>query len=186
MKKLICILLAALLVFGLCACGGEKKSSGAEIISHKDDKDPEPKKDPEPEKQPQDEEVFSFVFNGVSLTPGSPFTTDGLPPADSFYSVPSCAVEGTDNVYQYGSLEITSVTDKSGEFLYSVYFIEPSVKTPEGLGLGDPVSKADSLYKTEFKAAYGGRVYTLGETSLNLVIENDVITGIEYLWAIGE
>ena len=49
-----------------------------------------------------------FAYEGVALVPGAAFDPSVLPEADSVFTVPSCAIEGTDNVYSYPVLELTA------------------------------------------------------------------------------
>ena len=125
----------------------------------------------------EDTEVFYFMAGDVMVTPGMIFDADLLP-AESVYEVPSCAFEGTDNVYSYGSYEITAFNDGEKELVYSIFFVEPDVSTPEGLANGDELSRAKELYGDcrEDDAAW---VFTRGNTELYVIAEDDVIVSIE-------
>ena len=98
------------------------------------------------------------------------------------YQVPSCAVEGTDNVYNFGGFEITAFAENGSERIYSVYFIDPNLTTPEGLALGDGVQKVTELYGEDYAQDGAALVYTAGDTQLIVIVENDVVVSIEYRW----
>jgi hypothetical protein len=123
---------------------------------------------------------FSFTYNGVELVPGDSFDASRLPEALSVYQVPSCALVGTDNLYNYDTFEVTAFNDGTGEFIYSIYFIDPNMTTPEGLALGDSLDKAVGIYGSGYADEAGECVYTNEQTQLRLIVQNDVVVSIEY------
>ncbi len=178
MKRTLNILLSVMCAFAICACGTE--TGGGEIISHRTESQNEITT--EAEVTSNAEQAYAFEYEGVLIIPGEEFDEKALPEPQSKYSVPSCAVEGTDDVYNYGSFEVTVCTTKDKSFVYSIYIIDTEVSTSEGLSIGDQISKADDLYGSNYQTENGGRIYTSGATSLNLMVENDTIVGIEYIY----
>ena len=187
MKKALAVLLAIAMLMSLAACTdgdgtGEnrvitRKTSDAAITEAETT-------DGGSQSGVSKSSRVAYVFvtpEGVQLTPGQAFDASKLPEPQTTYQAPSCAIDGTDNVYNYGSYEVTAFDEGNGEFVYSVYFVQPDIATPEGLSLGDEVYRADQLYGTDYTAEANGRSYTVGETRLQLIIENDTVTGIEYL-----
>ena len=108
------ILLTVLLALPLCACGVEEGYDPELMITRA----------PQSETQAQEMEIavvetqakqevvlreaFSFQANGVELLPGAVFDASVLPEVSSIYQVPSCAIVGTDNVYNYETFELTA------------------------------------------------------------------------------
>ena len=125
-------------------------------------------------------EAYSFVYNGVQLIPGTAFDASALPEATSTYTVPSCALEGTDNVYNYDSFEVTAFNEGKGEFIYSIYFIDPNLTTPQGLALGDTLDKVVDLYGSDYTQEDTAYIYESAGTQLIIIFENDSIISIEY------
>lgn len=123
---------------------------------------------------------FSFTYNGVELVPGDSFDASRLPEALSVYQVPSCALVGTDNLYNYETFEVTAFNEGNGEFVYSIYFIDPNLTTNEGLALGDSMDKVVELYGEGYENLDGELVYTNMNTQLRLIVENDVVVSIEF------
>lgn len=122
-----------------------------------------------------------FLYEGVELIPGQPFDPAALPEAQSTFTVPSCALDGTDNVYSYGNLEITAFNDGTGEFIYSVYLLDETLATPEGLRISDPQEKVLQLYGTDFQDNGGEYLYTQGDVLLSILFQNGTVSSIEYL-----
>lgn len=185
MRKLIAMLLAVLLVMSLAACGAEEENNADLVITRAPETATEAPTDAVEETQTVETVVntdgpFTFVYEGVNLTPGTAFDASVLPEADSIYEVPSCALEGTDNVYNYGSFELTAFDEGYGEDIYSIYFIDPNLTTPEGLALGDDVAKVVELYGEDYVQDGNAYVYTRESTILSVIAQDGVVTSIEY------
>lgn len=123
------------------------------------------------------EEEFFFMAGDVTVIPGTPFDATKVSYED-VYEVPSCAGEGTDKVYMTASYEITAFHDGKSEVTYCVSFVTPDAKTPEGLCLGDDLTKAATLYG-QYEQNGNAWIFTRGNTQLWVIGENDVITSIE-------
>lgn len=185
MKKYIAILLALTMVLGLTACGGEEGVSGDQQITlganvTEATKGADDVEAPDAGQVVPGGAVFCFTYEGVDIIPGEAFDASLLPEAASVYEVPSCALVGTDNVYNYELFEVTAFDEGNGEFVYSVYFIDPNLTTNEGLALGDGLDKVVALYGEVYENLDGELVYTNMNTQLRLIVENDVVVSIEF------
>lgn len=192
MKKFALVLLAALLVFGMTACGTAENPNLDQMITRAPETEPAQQQTTaatEPEETADGQETaapapalteLAFVADGVKLIPGEAFDASKLPEAASVYEVPSCAIEGTDNVYNYETFEVTAFNDGTGEVIYSVYLIDPNVTTPEGLALGDDVQTVVDLYGESYEVDGTAYVYTCGDVVLSIIIQGDTVASIEY------
>ncbi len=168
MKKILAMLLVLLLLVSMAACNGGDSTDGTQnngTAGTNGDAQPE---------------GYSYTLANVKLVPGADFKPSELPEADSVYQVPSCAIEGTDNVYNYTTVEITAFDDGTGEIIYSIYIIDPNTPTDEGLYLGDALEQVNSLYGTDRTENGNELVYKKGKTMLVLIMENDTVSSIEY------
>ena len=123
---------------------------------------------------------YTFVTGGVELVPGSVFDPGILPQAQSVYEVPSCAIVGTDNLYNYGSFELTAFDDGTSELIYSILLTDPNITTTEGLALGDSVEKVTRLYGDNYTEQGTSRIYSGDAEQLILILQNDTVASIEY------
>lgn len=183
MKKLITILLALVMVLSLCACGAEEESNADLVITRAAQEAQEQVVAGEEEIPVNMGGSFAFTAKDVKLVPGEDFDGNALGSARSVFQVPSCAIEGTDNVYNYDTFEITAFDDGSGEVIYSILIIDPELSTEEGLALGDDIQKVESLYGTSYVEEGASRIYTRGETQLILIVQNESVVSIEYRMA---
>ena len=175
MKKIIPLLLVVLL---LTACGtapqgnpdlqitrGTEPKGGDEVVATTT------------EAVQENADQFYFLAGDVAVIPGTPFDATKVS-YDDVYEVPSCAGEGTDKVYMTASYEITAFHDGKSEVTYSVTFVTPDVKTPEGLCLGDDMAKAATLYGS-YEQDGNAWIFTRGNTQLWIIGDGEVITSIE-------
>lgn len=165
MKKFLAMLLCAAMLLCLAACNGD--DSGPDTT----------------EPSTGHEDVFSFQVEGAVITPGTAFDPSKIPGEPKRSTIPSCAFEGTDNVYTYELFEVIAYNEGDGEVVYSVYFLDANVTTPEGLAIGDDASKATTLYG-EGKVNGTEVTYQKGNTLLVLILENDFVASIEYREAV--
>lgn len=176
MKKLVCFLLSVVLLLSLAACGGAETPPAAGNDT------PAPSDSTPVEEQKKPEDVFHFIWldEGVKLIPGNAFDPSALPDSNDMFEVPSCAIEGTDNVYSYDAFELTAYNDGTGEVIYSIYLLDPNATTAEGLYLGDDRATVEKLYGTDYQDVDGELVYTKGATELRIILEDDLVSSIEY------
>lgn len=189
MKKLILLMLALVMVLSLAACGDDDAASqGGQQITLSTQA-PEENQDNVQESTGGvetangpvvGEGVFSFNWEGVEIIPGEPFDASKLPAAASTYTVPSCALEGTDNVYNYETFEVTAYDEGSGEYVYSIYLIDANLATAEGLALGDDLAKVIDTYGEDYAQDGTAYVYYRTNTLLSIIVENETVVSIEY------
>lgn len=177
MKKLLALLLAVLVAAALAACAPQQSNSDPATSTA-----PKPVDDETGPTVTQSaaEEYFSFTYEGVELIPGADFDPTVLPEADSVFEVPSCAIEGTDNVYSYPPFELTAYNDGTGEVIYSIYLLDADTCTAEGLYVGDDLARVTELYGTDYAENDTELTFTKGSTTLNLLMDGETVISIEY------
>ena len=178
MRKLIAMLALLVLVLTLTACGSDAEMN-ADLVITRAAEETEIAQEENVQAEAVKEE-FCFVAEGVELIPGSDFDPTGLPEAASLYTVPSCAIEGTDNVYNYETFEITAYDDGTGEVIYSIYIIDPNTTTPEGLSLGDSLDRVLELYGDDYQLNGAAYDFYGTETMLSIIVQNEAVASIEY------
>ena len=175
MKRWIAFLSALLMLLCLTGCGNTVEEP-EQVITMAAKEPEDTAAAPEAARQ----EPYGFDVNGVTLIPGTDFDPAVPGEALSVFEAPSCAIEGMDIVYQYGSFEITAVDDGSRVLLYSVYLLDPNAATPEGLCLGDSRERALSLYGEPSAKEEDQWVYAAGSTQLILLFSGEAVSSIEY------
>ena len=123
---------------------------------------------------------YRFLLDGVAVEPNAVFPIDQLPEALECVQIPSCAFEGEDEVYTYEMAEVT-VHEQDGEpIVYSVYLLDPSAVTEEGISLGDTRDDMIAAYSSDYEEVGAECIYQKADTQLCFILQDDVIISIEY------
>ena len=194
MKRVLAILLTIALLTVLVGCDKKEQpkdtqaqTTAAPAVETTNAPEEETTVVPEETTAPEqvvDEDVFSFTYQGVTLVPGNAFDSAALPEAESVYQVPSCAIEGTDNVYSYGDIEVTAFNDGNGEVIYSVYIVDANTPTAEGLYIGDTLDQVIAVYGEDYTQENGQVTYQKGNTLLVIILDGDYVASIDFRWAV--
>lgn len=147
------------------------------------DKGNEEKQDSEASDQSNDKKengIFSFIYEGVKLTPGEVFEQSMLGEASGISERETCAFGEKARVYNYEVFELETYVEGEKEFIYSIYFIDPNLPTTEGLCLGDTVDDMKAFYGENYEMEGGSYDYSGGDTMLAIITQNDVVMSIEY------
>ena len=132
---------------------------------------------------PDTTDGYYFETNGLKIAMGdnaSDFLVKTGTPIEQ-YSAPSCAFDGDDTVYDFGSYQITTYLSDGGEIFTGVYLLDDRFSTKEGIKIGSKLSEMLSAYGDEYEENYGAYTYSMGLTDLSFVVIDDVITSISYL-----
>lgn len=194
MKRVLAILLTIALLTVLVGCDKKEQpkdtqaqTTAAPAVETTNAPEEETTVVPEETTAPEqvvDEDVFSFTYQGVALVPGNAFDSAALPEAESVYQVPSCAIEGTDNVYSYGDIEVTAFNDGNGEVIYSVYIVDANTPTAEGLYIGDTLDQVIAVYGEDYTQENGQVTYQKGNTLLVIILDGDYVASVDFRWAV--
>ncbi len=127
------------------------------------------------------QEAFSLKYNEVEIVPGTEFNESAINEESSFSEIPSCAFDGTDKVYTYDNVEITVAEVSGKDTVYSVYFIDDTIETAEGVKISNSKKTMLEKYGDSYKEELGNKyTYTKNNVELSFIVENDIITGITY------
>lgn len=126
--------------------------------------------------------IYSFSYNGVSITPGGSFDEikSGLGAYTSYFEAASCAFDGNDKIYTYGSVQINVSPLAGVDTIYMVILLDDSLATPEGIRVGSTRDEVIAAY------GYGGvdngtsLVYVAGLTELVFILRDGCVTSVQY------
>lgn len=179
MRKTIAMLALLAITFVLAACGADANVN-EDLVITRGTETAEMAQETQAAEEVAAAKIYSFTAEGVELIPGAAFDPAVLPEAASVYTVPSCAIEGTDNVYNYETFEVTAYNDGIGEVIYSIYIIDPNISTPEGLALGDSLDRVVELYGDGYVVSGTAYDYSSEGTMLSIIIQGDTVASMEY------
>lgn len=164
MKKLIAILLAVAMMLCFAAC------------------QPTETPDDSGNKEPV-QDSFSFTYKGTKIALHAPAAQviAALGEPKTYSESTSCAFEGLDKSYGYGSfyLETYPIGDK--DYVYGWYFVDDMVENDEGICIGASKADVEAAYGAE--SFNGTNAYTVkkGSGMLTIILENDVVSSVQYV-----
>ena len=126
--------------------------------------------------------VYSLKVSNMEIVPGGEFSREKFGTENAFSELSSCAFEGKDRVYTYDHYEIQTFLKGGKEYVLSVYFLDNTVRTSEGLGFGDTLARMKELYGEDYKESGTMYEYVKGNTTLKVILQNDVVSSIEYVF----
>jgi hypothetical protein len=155
MKRISLFLLAAIMLLSLVGCGST-------------DIDPQ-------------EENFSFTYNGTKITLGAEAAPiiDALGEPRSYTEEPSCAFDGMDKTYYYGSFYLSTYPLDGKDYVYSIWFADDSVATNDGIRIGSTQIQVEAVYGTECFNGTNSYTEIQSSTKLTILLEENKVTSIQ-------
>lgn len=128
----------------------------------------------------QSKEAFVFKTADKEITLGEEFSIEKCGKENEYSEIASCAFEGLDKTYKYDNYEITTYPDNNKDKILSIYFLDETVSTTEGVKISDSYDDMVNAYGTNFEKESNKYTYKKGKTSIEFFVENEVVTSIEY------
>lgn len=184
MKKLILVLMFALAVTG---CGKEKDENNTQPTpveqqgNHNADANDGTTGETANNKG-SELKGYVFEYNGVKIgmdMEAAPIIAALGEPA-SYFEAPSCAFEGLDKTYSYGSFELDTYEQNGKDYISGIFFCDDLIETPEGVCLFETKADMIAAYGETFVEEFGMLVYEKEGMKLKFILEGDEITSIEY------
>lgn len=125
---------------------------------------------------------FVFTYNGTAIMMDVEATdiVAALGTPKSYTEETSCAFEGLDKTYFYGSFYLSTYPMGDKDFVYSVWFADDSVSTAEGIRIGSTKAQVESAYGA---AAFNGSnafVMTKGDSTLTIILKDGEVSDVIY------
>ncbi|MBF7097031.1 hypothetical protein [Alkalibacter mobilis] len=169
MKKFMIVMLIALSLTFLAGCSGD---GTADDTKNNDDTGGDPQI-----------ESYGFEYEDVDIyvNMDAESLMEKLGEEQSYFEAPSCAFEGIDKIYSYGSFEIHTYPVEDKDYVSAIILIDDSVQTKEGVYIGDPKNKVIETYGEDYNDANGAVAYEKGDGKLQFIFQNDAVAAIEYI-----
>ncbi len=177
MKKLICILLSLCLLLAMAACGNAQEDPAANNDApaqnqNKDDKPATEIKEP----------GFVFTYNGTEISMNAPAAEilSALGEPKNYTEEPSCAFEGLDKTYYFGSFYLQTYPMADGDYIYCLWLADDTVTTAEGIYIGAPEDQVKAAYGEDSYNGTNAYVVTKGDSKLTVIMEAGTVSQITY------
>ena len=161
MKKILRIILILLLVMNVTACG--EHDQGDETKAPATD-------------------GFVFEYKGTEIVmhaDAAPILA-ALGEPKSYTETASCAFEGKDKTYFFGSFYLQTYPVGEKDYVYGVWFADDTVATGEGLCVGMTRKEVEAAIGTEGFNGSNAFVITKGASRLTVILTDGVVSSIQY------
>ncbi len=190
MKKWICLVLSVVLALSLTACGGKEEqptTPAAPVAAETQAPAPAPTEaateaaTQAPTASAATVPVFAYKGIEIPMNALAQPIVDQLGEPKSFTEEASCAYEGMDRTYFYGSFYLQTYAAQDGERVQSLWIVDDTITTPEGVYIGMNRDGVAAAYGEENFADNGACIMADGDISLTILFENDAVSSIQYL-----
>lgn len=123
---------------------------------------------------------YVFCNNNNKIKIDDEFSREKYGHEKEYSEIISCAYEGLDRIYKYENYEITTYERDGKERIQSIYLLNDMVKTEEDVKITDSYNKMIEKYSDNYVREENMYTYIQGKTALKFIIENNIITSIEY------
>ncbi len=171
MKKLLIVFLCFVLVFSFAACGekenGEKPENNGTEQPSADEKAP-------------DTYVASVNGTDVWVKADMAQIKAKLGEPTNYFESESCAFQGLDKVYTYGSVIIRTYPEGQKDFVLNIELKDDTVTTKEGVFIGSTKEEVVAAYGAAAEDSDTALSYKKNGTALTFLLTNGSVTAITY------
>ena len=167
MKRFLIIVTVLCMLLSLAACGGNNAAGNGSN---------------ETTGQQNNEPGFKFTYKGTEITmhaPAEPILA-ALGEPVKYTESASCAFDGLDKNYYYGSFYLDTYPKDGKDYVYGWWFADDSVSTEEGIYIGSTQADVEKAYGTDCYNGTNAFVVKRGGGTLTVILENGAVTSIQY------
>ena len=99
---------------------------------------------------------------------------------ENYVETTSCAFKGLDKTYSYPGFDLYTYPLDGKDNVNSVYFVDDTVSTPEGIHIGSTKEEMEAAYGTDYEEEFGAYTYTKDKSKLQFLVTDGVIDSVEY------
>lgn len=131
---------------------------------------------------PAGEENLTFVYHGVAISPHGDAAPviEALGEPKSYTEEASCAFEGLDKTYYYGSIYISTYPLDGKDYIYTLWFADDTVTTAEGIRIGSARSEVEKAYGDDYFNGTNTCELTKGNSKLTILVTDGLVSAVRY------
>lgn len=96
------------------------------------------------------------------------------------FEAPSCAFDGIDRIFSFPGLQIHTYPLDESDFIHTISIRDDSIMTQNGIYLGNSLDNVLAAYGDNYQQEFGMFTFTKGVTTLQFLIEYDMVVAITY------
>lgn len=126
--------------------------------------------------------AFHIFCKGVEVTlnaDAAPILAE-LGEPEHYTEAPSCAFDGLDKTYDYGSFYLATYPLDGKDYIYSIWFVDHSTATEEGIHIGNTQKEVEAAYGAG--CFDGTNVFTkiLADSKMTIILQDGYVSSIAY------
>lgn len=131
---------------------------------------------------PAEQDTLTFTYNGLEIAPHADAAPviEALGEPKSYTEETSCAFDGLDKTYYYGSFYLATYPRDGKDYVYTIWFADDTVTTAEGIRIGSTQTQVEEAYGPDSFDGSNSYVITKGKSRLVILIEDETVSGIRY------
>lgn len=190
MKKFISLMLALAMVCTLAACGGNETEQPAatnqpaantgDVVSNGADAATEAPAEEDAAVAPGEAHTFTYGGTKIAMNAEAAPILEALGEPKSYTEEESCAFEGLDKTYYFGSFYLQTYPDGDTDYIYCLWLVDDSVETEEGIYIGASQAQVEQAYGAEWYNGKNAYVVKTGDCTLTVILANGVVSSIQY------
>lgn len=128
------------------------------------------------------QDVFTYDLKGVTVAMNENMEplVKKLGDADNYFESDSCAFQGKDKVYTYGSVKITTYPKDNKDYVYTIELLDDTVSTLEGISIGSDKKAVEEKYGDASDSTETSYIYKKGDSQLSFIFDGDNVSSIVY------
>ena len=171
MKKIFALILALVMMLTMAACGGDTPAGTTEPKAPAANTPAQP-----------DPNSWKYSVKGVDImmhAPAAPIL-EALGEPVSYTESASCAFTGLDKTYYFGGFYLETYPIGEEDFVNSVWLVDDSSTTPEGIYIGASQAEVDAAYGAENFNGTNAYVLTGTTSTLTIILDGGTVSSIQY------
>lgn len=176
MKKLIIFALTACMLLSLAACGASETTGSTPDSSNTGSNQETTASAAE------NSDSFALEYKDAKITlhaPAAPIVA-ALGEPVKYTESTSCAFEGLDKSYYYGSFYLETYPQGDEDFVYGWWFADDTLTTQEGIYIGASQAEVEKAYGTDCYNGTNAFVITKDSGTLTVILEEGAVSSIQY------
>lgn len=132
------------------------------------------------------DDTFLFRYKGTEITlnaPAAPIVS-ALGEPVKYTESTSCAFDGLDKTYYYGSFYMDTYPMNGADYVYGWWFADDSVTTEDGIYIGAAQAAVEAAYGADCYNGSNAYIVTGEEGTLTVILEDGIVTSIQYSAAV--
>ncbi len=129
-----------------------------------------------------DQAAFRILCKGVeiALSADAAPIVAALGEPEHYTEEPSCAFDGFDKTYDYGSFYLATYPLGGNDYVYSVWFADSSIANEEGIRIGNTQKEVEAAYGAGCFDGTNVYIKVLSDSKMTIILTDGVVSSIAY------